>query len=573
MNAAAAYYRKSTDRQEASIPTQRAEVQAYAARHGYTIIREYQDEGISGDDTEKRLQFQQMLRDATERRDFNVVLCWDQDRFGRFDPLEAGFWIKPLRDAGVRLETVAQGKIDWDDFAGRIIYAVQQEGKHAFLRDLSRNTARGMLAKARLGLWLGGPAPYGYVVRDQRLVPGSAERVEVVRWLFRTYASQVTSLGELARQLNERRVPAPRGGLWYKTAVHKILTRPAYRGDLAWNRRHDGKYHEITGGQLRATPGRRRKGPWGNPAEEWIIARDAHEPLIDRATFEKVQRRLEEQREHKTPRTKGGGFFFTGLLFCGNCGSPMHGCTARKTVTRTRRGNPTAPKRYDYRRYICGAYNAHGSAACKCNTIPEHRLLAAVVRRIQDDFLNPDNLEKLRGELRAQLAARGPDNAGRARTMRGQLADLDRKIDQGAERLLAAPADLTEMLTAKLREWQEQRGRLQRELEALERVQPTGDPEALVERAIARLAQLRDWLNQCDPARLREVIRQAVSKVECWFEHAPYGRREKSVLSRGLIHLRPDVLVTRDVPCGRPLMTVHPARARSPARRSATRRP
>ena len=57
------------------------------------------------------------------RRDcVEAVLCWDQDRFGRFDPLEAGYWIKPLRDAGIRLETVAQGRIDWEDFAGRIIF-------------------------------------------------------------------------------------------------------------------------------------------------------------------------------------------------------------------------------------------------------------------------------------------------------------------------------------------------------------------------------------------------------------------------------------------------------------------
>src|SRR5262249_45152388 len=154
-------------------------------------------------------------------------------------------WVKPLRDAGIRLETVAQGKIDWNDFAGRIIYAVRQEGKHSFLRDLSMNVTRGMLEKARAGMWLGGPVPYGYDLRDGRLVPGSTKRVEVVRWLFTTYATTTTSLGDLARQLNERGCPSPGGKMWHKTAVQKILTRPAYRGDMAWNRRHDGKYHEV----------------------------------------------------------------------------------------------------------------------------------------------------------------------------------------------------------------------------------------------------------------------------------------------------------------------------------------
>jgi hypothetical protein len=33
------------------------------------------------------------------------------------------------------------------------IYAVAQEGKHSFLRDMSNNVTRGMLAKAKAGEW------------------------------------------------------------------------------------------------------------------------------------------------------------------------------------------------------------------------------------------------------------------------------------------------------------------------------------------------------------------------------------------------------------------------------------
>ena len=88
---AVTYYRMSRDRQETSIADQQKAVHAYAAKHGYQIVREYKDEGISGDATEKRVEFQKMIRDAGERKDFAVVLCWDQDRFGRFDPLEAGY--------------------------------------------------------------------------------------------------------------------------------------------------------------------------------------------------------------------------------------------------------------------------------------------------------------------------------------------------------------------------------------------------------------------------------------------------------------------------------------------------
>src|SRR6476660_1606391 len=101
--AAVLYLRMSSGKQEQSIPAQRAELIAYAAKHGYKIVGEYLDEAISGDHTERRAGFLRMREDATKGK-FSIVLCWDQDRFGRFDPIEGGFWIKQFRDHGVRLE-------------------------------------------------------------------------------------------------------------------------------------------------------------------------------------------------------------------------------------------------------------------------------------------------------------------------------------------------------------------------------------------------------------------------------------------------------------------------------------
>jgi DNA protecting protein DprA len=550
---AVAYYRMSNDRQEHSIADQRAEVVAYAAKHGYRIIREYIDEAISGDDTEKRVEFQRMLHDAKACGDFEVILCWDQDRFGRFDQLEAGFWIKPLRDAGVRLETVGQGRIDWEDFAGRIIYAVQQEGKHAFLRDLSRNVTRSMLAKAKQGLWLGGPPPYGYVTRDGRLALGDPAEVDVVRWIFETYATTSVSLGDLTRQLNERHVPGPGGGMWHKTSTYKILTSPVYCGDTVWNRRHGGKYHEVAGGEIRATPGKKRQVRWRNPAEDVLVVPDTHEPLVGRDTFARVRQKLKTQQGNRCPRQGNAKFVFTGLVFCMHCGSPMHGCT-NVQPQRNKKGEVVRPKCYPYRRYICGRYNAFGRAGCTCNTITERQLLNAVVRRIQQDFLAPENLQKLREEMARQLAGRSGADPGQAKRLRAKVAELDRQIGQGAEKLLTAPADLMELLVGKLREWRQQRDQAQAELDAAEAQarRPAPAPEATIDRALGYLQSLHERLGQADPALLRETVREAVARIECWFTHIPLGKkgRQRSVLERGLIHVRPDVVIVRDVPGG-----------------------
>lgn len=165
---AVAYYRMSSDKQEASIPEQRKAVERYATENGFTIVHDYADHGISGDATEKRLQFKQMIEDAADGS-FKAILVWDSDRFGRFDSIEAGRWIHPLREAGVSLVTVADGTIDWSDFAGRVMYGIKQEGKHQFLRDLSRNVLRGKLASAKRGDWQG-RVPFGYRIREKRLI-------------------------------------------------------------------------------------------------------------------------------------------------------------------------------------------------------------------------------------------------------------------------------------------------------------------------------------------------------------------------------------------------------------------
>jgi DNA invertase Pin-like site-specific DNA recombinase len=309
----------STGKQEASIPAQREAVRKLAEREGYHILREYSDEGISGDDTEKRTEFLRMCRDAKEVGDFDVILCWDQDRFGRFDTLDAGYWIKPLRDAGVQLVTVAQGRINWEDFSGRLIYTVQQEGKHQFLVDMSRNVVRGQLARARRGEWMGGTVPYAYRLHNKKLVLGPEEEIRIVRWMFTEYAFHGATLGDLMDRLNADKIPSPKGKLWLRNSVRLILVRPLYTGLMVWNRRTGGKYHEVKGGEI-VTAGRLRGGVRMNGQDEWITCEAPHLAIVDKDVFETVQKKLVENRDLSTPGRNKRLFLLTGLLFCG------HGC-------------------------------------------------------------------------------------------------------------------------------------------------------------------------------------------------------------------------------------------------------
>ena len=83
------YGRMSDDHQETSIADQRAAVQAYAQRHGYAIVAEYVDEGISGDDTERREAFQRLVRDAVNGA-FMLMRRRALEEVGLFDE---SFWM------------------------------------------------------------------------------------------------------------------------------------------------------------------------------------------------------------------------------------------------------------------------------------------------------------------------------------------------------------------------------------------------------------------------------------------------------------------------------------------------
>ncbi len=163
---AVAYYRMSSDKQEASIDDQRTAVAEYAASNGYKIIREYRDEGISGWKSEQRKGFQRLIADA-EHGDFQAVLCWDQDRFSRFPLLEANHYWYLLDRAGVRLVTVAQGPLDFASLAGWLQASVTQHGKSEYVKDLARNTARGLRRRKLAGQWTGG-VPLGYRMNGRR---------------------------------------------------------------------------------------------------------------------------------------------------------------------------------------------------------------------------------------------------------------------------------------------------------------------------------------------------------------------------------------------------------------------
>ncbi len=356
---AVGYLRRSTDRQEQSIPDQQRACEHYAEEHGLRVLRFYVDDAISGTNTIGRQAFQDLIRDATSsgggEGGFGIILVYDVKRFGRIDNDEAGYYRHLLRTHGVEVVYISEGFSG--DGTDDLLRPVKQWQARQESKDLSKVAIRGLLSKTGSGggWWMGGVPPLGYDLRYEsqvgeflfilryeqdgskvmfneqgerirtlqrgesvavsrrdrcKLVPSEPSRVETVKRIFRLYTVERRGFKAIADVLNRDKIPTARGakwsdrysGDWSMTAVRGILINPAYVGDLVWNRRTDARFHRIVDGRAVERRGVAARRMERNDESDWIVIPDAHPPLVSRRTFEAARSQLSHREESRSQR-------------------------------------------------------------------------------------------------------------------------------------------------------------------------------------------------------------------------------------------------------------------------------
>jgi DNA invertase Pin-like site-specific DNA recombinase len=149
----AIYARVSTDHQ--STENQVRELRQVAKRHGWTVVAQYVDQGISGaKGRDQRPQFDALLR-GVARREFDLVAAWSVDRLGRSLQDLVGF-LTDLQAKRVDLY-LQQQALDTTTPAGRMLF--QMLGVFAeFERSLIQARVNAGLTRARAnGVKLGRP--------------------------------------------------------------------------------------------------------------------------------------------------------------------------------------------------------------------------------------------------------------------------------------------------------------------------------------------------------------------------------------------------------------------------------
>jgi site-specific DNA recombinase len=404
----AIYARYSTDRQsESSAEDQARLCRARAASEGWTVVDEFFDPAMSGA-TRDRPQLVAMMARAAE---FDVVLTESLDRLSR-DQEDIAAIHKRLRFAGVEIVTLQDGAI------GEIHIGLKGTMAALFLRDLGDKTRRGQIGRVAAGRIPGGLS-YGYERvhgLDARGEPErglraiNADEAAVVQRIFRSFLAG-TSPREIARQLNEQGIPAPRGGLWRASTItgHRqrrngILYNDLYSGRILFNRQ-----------RFERDPDTRRRISRTNSRDQWHTQDVPELRIIDEATWSAVQARLERastQPPHKRRRPRR---LFSGLLVCGECGGPVTIICGE--------------------RWGCAHHRETGTCSnnrLTLNSVVERRVLGAM----REDMLDPRLVSEY---VTAYHAAERTAIARHAATQ-GDLNKRFREADAKVKRIVAAIA-------------------------------------------------------------------------------------------------------------------------------------
>lgn len=329
-----------------SVANQKKLLVKVAKEKGFTNLVHFFDDGISGV-TMERPGFKEMLSEL-EQGHAAAVIVKDMSRLGR-NYIEVGRLTEEFfPDHDIRLIAVSDG-IDTDEGENELA-PIRNLFNEWYARDISKKRRISNKIRGTSGEPLCQP-PYGYMKNPDNPKRWIVDE-EAARVVRRIYSLTMDGLGsdQIATLLNEEKVLVPmaywagkginRAGkavssdctAWCRATVIKILTMQEYCGDLINFKTYSKSY--------------KNKKRIENDPENMVVFREINEPIIDRATWEKVQEKRGKIRKRKPQ--DGERNMFSGLVVCADCGKNLN--------YHFNQGN------HDIRYFNCSNYNSgHGT--------------------------------------------------------------------------------------------------------------------------------------------------------------------------------------------------------------------
>ena len=332
-------YRVSTDKQvdfnadhEADIPMQRRACHAFAQAHGWTIVHEEQEEGVSGHKVRAEHRDKlQIIKEHAVQKKFDILLVFMFDRIGRIAD-ETPFVVEWFVKNGIQVWSTQEGEQRFDNHTDKLLNYIRfwQADGESEKTSIRTKTALGQLVAD--GGFKGGFAPYGYdLVKSGRFNKRKHELYElavnesesaVVRMIFDKYTNEGFGPQRIATWLNDRGYRARTGKRWHHATIRGILGNLTYTGVL--------RCGEVRSNLI--------------PALQ----------IISEAQFETAQqirqaRSIKSQEVRTVPLNTRGQSLLAGNVFCAHCGARLNLTTNGKYRKRADGSVDKTPRI----RYIC----------------------------------------------------------------------------------------------------------------------------------------------------------------------------------------------------------------------------
>jgi len=165
-------YRVSTKGQveKNDIPMQRQACQEFAATHGWEIVKEFSEKGVSGFkvSAKDRDAIQEIQRAAVDGK-FDILLVFMFDRLGRKED-ETPFVVEWFVNNGIEVWSAVEGQQRFDSHTDKLLNYIRywQASGESIKTSIRTKTRLGQIVQE--GRFRGGVAPYGYrLVKNGRL--------------------------------------------------------------------------------------------------------------------------------------------------------------------------------------------------------------------------------------------------------------------------------------------------------------------------------------------------------------------------------------------------------------------
>ena len=289
-----------------SLSTQRKQIADFAQQKGWDLTNIYADEGISGTKIENRLQFQQMVKDAREKK-FDVIVFTKLSRFAR-NAREYLNMAHDFESQGIMLASIKEN-IDPTTRTGKMIagiLALFAEWEHeTIFEQMNENK----MAKWRdLRTFIGKP-PYGYIWnKETRTLQVNEKEAAIYHKIVSLYMDEGLSFKDIEIRFRSEGIKS-RQAYFASATISYMLKNPAYYGEYILNRY---EYEDSARGAGKRRTKRKK------PVEENITF--PIPAMISKSKWLAIQEKTEMKKSKTKHASRFHEYILRDVLVCGECG-------------------------------------------------------------------------------------------------------------------------------------------------------------------------------------------------------------------------------------------------------------